>query len=431
MNSRTLSYQLFNEAKDCMPGGVSSPVRAHKAVGGSPVYMDKGRGAWLRDVDHNWYVDYVLSFGPLLVGHAHKEVGAAIVRAVSNGVSFGTCTEGEARLVRKIQSVMPQIERLRLVNSGTEAVMSALRLARAFTKRDKIIKCSGNYHGHADCLLVEAGSGVATLGLPNSPGVPLNSTEDTIVISYNDLTVAEKAFDHFSNEVAAMILEPVAGNMGVIPPKEGYLKGLRQLTTAHGALLIFDEVMTGFRVHRGGAQALYEVLPDLTTLGKVIGGGLPIGAYGGNAEIMKLVAPEGPVYQAGTLSGNPISVAAGLATLEIGLQEWDQAASQTLALMQGMSDIATKHSVPMQVQGVGTMFSCFFTDRPVTDWQSASTSNIRFFADVFQGLLEHNVHIPPSQYESWFVSTAHDSKSYDHTMEAFDSALKGALRSKS
>ncbi len=429
MISRALSHQLFDEARSCMPGGVSSPVRAYKAVGGSPIFIDQGQGAWLRDVDQNWYVDYVLSYGPLLVGHAHQEVENAIVHAVSNGTSFGACTEGEAQLVHKIQSVMPQIERLRLVNSGTEAVMSALRLARAFTKRDKIIKCAGNYHGHADCLLVEAGSGVATLGLPNSPGVPISSTEDTVVIPFNDLIAAEKAFDHFTGEIAAMIVEPVAGNMGVVPPKEGYLEGLRRLTKDHGALLIFDEVMTGFRVHPGGAQALYGVSADLTTLGKVIGGGLPIGAYGGRADIMTMVAPEGPVYQAGTLSGNPISVASGLATLDEGLKKWDCAASQTRALMRGLSDTAVKHSVPMQVQGVGTMFSCFFTDTPVMDWESASMSNVDFFADVFQGLLDHNVHIAPSQYEAWFVSTAHDTKSFNQTMEAFDSALKRASNS--
>ncbi|MCY4233766.1 MAG: glutamate-1-semialdehyde 2,1-aminomutase [Bacteroidetes bacterium] len=427
MNPRTLSDQLFNEAKACMPGGVSSPVRAYKAVGGAPVFIDKGQGAWLCDVDQNWYVDYVLSYGPLLAGHAHQEVQAKIIEAIEKGTSFGACTEGEAQLVRKIQTVMPKMEQLRLVNSGTEAVMSALRLARAYTTRDKIIKCTGNYHGHADSLLVEAGSGVATLALPNSPGVPIGSTENTVVIPFNNLMAAEKAFDHFSNEIAAMIIEPVAGNMGVVPPQEGYLEGVRKLTQEHGSLLIFDEVMTGFRVHPGGAQTLYQVSPDLTTLGKVIGGGLPIGAYGGRAEIMALIAPDGPVYQAGTLSGNPVSVAAGLATLDIGLKAWDQAASQTRALMQGLSDIATKYSVPMQAQGVGTMFSCFFTDMPVTNLKNASRSNTHFFADVFQGLLAHQVHIPPSQYEAWFVSTAHDSKSFDQTMEAFDSALQNAL----
>lgn len=429
MYTRTRSDVLFTAAKACMPGGVSSPVRAYKAVGGSPVFMERGSGAWVQDVDGNRYVDYVLSYGPLLVGHAREEVVAAISAAAAKGTSFGACTEDESRLVNKIRSFMPMIERLRLVNSGTEAVMSALRLARAFTGRDKIIKCVGNYHGHADYLLVEAGSGVATLGLPNCPGIPKSTVGHTVMVPFNDLSAVEQALSQYAGEVAAMIVEPVAGNMGVISPADGYLEGLRAITHAHGALLIFDEVMTGFRVHPGGAQSLYGVTPDLTTLGKVIGGGLPIGAYGGRADIMAQVAPEGPVYQAGTLSGNPVAVQAGLATLESGLRgdAWGRASSQAASLMEGLTAIAARKSVPMQINGVGTMFSCFFAEIPVTDWESASTSDAELFARVFRALLPRGVHLAPSQYEAWFLSTAHDSEAITHTLSAFEQALEIAL----
>ena len=412
-----------------MPGGVSSPVRAYKAVGGSPVFIERGSGPWIQDVDGNRYVDYVLSYGPLLVGHAHQDVVAAIGAAAAKGTSFGACTEGEAQLVNKIQSFMPRLERLRLVNSGTEAVMSALRLARAFTGREKIIKCVGNYHGHADCLLVEAGSGVATLGLPNCPGVSKSTAETTVVVPFNDICAVEQALEEHAGEIAAMIVEPVAGNMGVIPPADGYMEGLRKILDAHGALMIFDEVMTGFRVAPGGAQTLYGVAPDLTTLGKVIGGGLPIGAYGGRADIMAWVAPEGPVYQAGTLSGNPVAVQAGLATLETGLQEdvWEGAASQAKSLIQELTAIAARKSVPMQINGVGTMFSIFFTEMPVTEWETASASDAELFGKVFRALLRRGVHLAPSQYEAWFMSTTHDSEAVEHTVTAFDHALESAL----
>ena len=429
MHPRVRSQALFAAAKNRMPGGVSSPVRAYKAVGGSPVFVERGAGAWIEDVDGNRYVDYVLSYGPLLVGHAHEKVVAAVQDAAAKGTSFGACTEHESALVDKVQTVMPTIERLRLVNSGTEAVMSALRLARAFTGRDKIVKCAGNYHGHADCLLVQAGSGVATLGLPNCPGVPNSTVKDTLVVPFNDLSAVETVLNQYAGQVAAMIVEPVAGNMGVIPPVDGYLEGLRRITKAHDVLLIFDEVMTGFRVHPGGAQSLFGVTPDLTTLGKVIGGGLPIGAYGGRADIMAWIAPEGPVYQAGTLSGNPVAVRAGLATLELGLDEdaWAYTASQTSFLMNELASIAMRWSVPMQVNGVGTMFSCFFTDESVTDWGTASASDADFFAKVFNAMLMCGVNLAPSQYEAWFTSTAHDIAAVTHTLHAFDKALKVAV----
>ena len=429
MHTRSRSQALFAAAKTRMPGGVSSPVRAYKAVGGSPVFVKRGAGALIEDVDGNRYVDYVLSYGPLLVGHAHEDVVAAVQDAVAKGTSFGACTEHESALVDKVQTVMPKIERLRLVNSGTEAVMSALRLARAFTGRDKIIKCVGNYHGHADCLLVQAGSGVATLGLPNSPGVPNSTAKDTLVVPFNDLSAVETVLNQYAGEVAAMIVEPVAGNMGVIPPVDGYLEGLRRVTKAHDVLLVFDEVMTGFRVHPGGAQSLFGVTPDLTTLGKVIGGGLPIGAYGGRADIMSWVAPEGPVYQAGTLSGNPVAVRAGLATLELGLNKdmWASTASQTALLMEELASIATRWSVPMQLNGLGTMFSCFFTDGAVTDWTTASASDADLFAKIFNAMLKYGVHLAPSQYEAWFMSTAHDAAAVTHTLHAFDKALKEAV----
>ncbi len=429
MRTHARSQALFAAAKTRMPGGVSSPVRAYKAVGGSPVFVKRGAGAWIEDVDGNRYVDYVLSYGPLLVGHAHEEVVAAVQDAAAKGTSFGACTEHESALVDKVRTVMPAIERLRLVNSGTEAVMSALRLARAFTGRDKIIKCVGNYHGHADCLLVQAGSGVATLGLPDCPGVSNGTVKDTLVVPFNDISAVEAVLNQYAGQIAAMIVEPVAGNMGVIPPVDGYLEGLRRITKAHDVLLIFDEVMTGFRVHPGGAQSLFGVIPDLTTLGKVIGGGLPIGAYGGRADIMAWVAPEGPVYQAGTLSGNPVAVRAGLATLELGLDKdmWANTASQTALLMEELASIASRWSVPMQVNGLGTMFSCFFTDGEVTDWTTASASDADYFAKCFNAMLTYGVHLAPSQYEAWFMSIAHDAAAVNHTLHAFDKALKAAV----
>ena len=420
------SYRLFLDARRLLPGGVDSPVRAYSAVGGQPLFVVEGSGPLIRDADRNQFIDYVLSYGPLILGHAEDTVVKAISNTALNGTSFGAPSWLEVELARMVAGSVPGLEMIRFVNSGTEATMSAIRVARAFTNRDKIIKCAGNYHGHADALLARAGSGVATLGLPDSPGVPKGATADTIVVPYNDLEAIEEAIRRCPDEIAAIILEPVAGNMGVVPPVAGYLEGLRELTEDCGALLIFDEVMTGFRVHPRGAQALYGVQADLITLGKVIGGGLPVGAYGGRRDIMELVAPAGPVYQAGTLSGNPLAMAAGIATLTA-LQEegmWDRAASAASTLVKGIADAAKRTGIPVQLPCVGTMFSCFFSDDPVTDWESASRCDTKRFAKVFHGLLERGVYLPPSQFEACFLSTAHTDREISHTIEAFDAVFR-------
>jgi glutamate-1-semialdehyde 2,1-aminomutase len=420
------SIELFQQAQSILPGGVDSPVRAFRAVGGQPIFIERGSGAYLYDVDGNRYIDFVLSWGPLILGHAHPSVVSAIEHAAQKGTSFGAPSPLEVDLGRLVQSYMPNIELIRFVNSGTEATMSALRLARAFTKRDKIVKFEGCYHGHADLLLVQAGSGVATLGLPDSPGVPPATVQDTLVARFNDLNSVSALFELFSDQIAAVIIEPVAGNMGVIPPKPGFLSGLRDLTKAYGALLIFDEVMTGFRVHPGGAQTLYSIKPDLTTLGKVIGGGLPVGAYGGRREIMEMIAPSGPVYQAGTLSGNPLAMAAGIATLKV-LQTsgiWEQMEAAVGKLSQGVSSIAEKSSIPLQSNQVGTMFSIFFTETPVHDWPSAKTSDTNRFGKYFQGMLQHGVYLAPSQFEAGFVSALHDEVVLEDTLDAASITFK-------
>ncbi len=414
------SIELFQEAKELLPGGVSSPVRAFRAVGGQPLFIDHAKGPHLFDADGNKFIDYVLSWGPLVLGHAHDEVVESLKVAVEQGTSYGAPSHLEIKLAKLIREFMPNIEMLRFVNSGTEATMSAIRLARGFTKRNKIIKFEGCYHGHADLLLVQAGSGVATLGLPDSPGVPPATTQDTLVARYNDLESVEKLFQQFPGEIAAIIIEPVAGNMGVVPPQKGFLEGIREITDKNQSLLIFDEVMTGFRVAPGGAQAYYDIKPDLTTLGKVIGGGLPVGAYGGRKEIMEMIAPAGLIYQAGTLSGNPLAMTAGISTLEILKRPgvWEKMEDAAVQLAQGVKEAAVEFNIPIQQTRVGTMFSTFFTEETISDWPTVKTCDTKRFSLFFQELLENGVYIAPSQFEAGFVSTEHTQDVIEKTIEA-------------
>ncbi len=414
------SKDFFQQAQTVLPGGVDSPVRAFRAVGGQPLFIERGEGPYLYDVDGNRYIDYLLSWGPLILGHAHPEVVTAVQQAAERGTSYGAPSPLEIELGRLVQKMMPNIELLRFVNSGTEATMSALRLARAFTQRNKFIKFEGCYHGHADLLLVQAGSGLATLGLPDSPGVPPATVQDTLVAQFNNLDSVAALFEAYPTEIAAVIVEPVAGNMGVVPPSDGFLDGLRQLTLDYGALLIFDEVMTGFRVHLGGAQTLYNIQPDLTTLGKVIGGGLPGGAYGGRAEIMQMIAPSGPVYQAGTLSGNPLAMAAGITTLEVLKRPgtWQTLETATSVLTQGIGEAAESAGIPIWQNRVGTMFATFFTENPVRDWPTAKISDTAVFGKFFQGMLDKGIYLAPSQFEAGFMSTAHGEAEIDITINA-------------
>jgi len=421
------SRELFLEAQTLFPGGVDSPVRAFRAVGGQPLFIARGQGPYLFDVDGNRYIDYVLSWGPLIAGHAHPEVVRAIQQTASLGTSFGAPSPLKIKLARQIMALMPAIEMIRFVNSGTEATMSALRLARAFTRRDKIIKFEGCYHGHADMLLVQAGSGVATLGLPDSPGVPAATTGDTLVAIYNDCDSVEALLRRYPGQIAAVIVEPVAGNMGVVPPRPGFLEGLRDVTRQHGALLIFDEVMTGMRVHLGGAQGLYHITPDLTTLGKVIGGGLPVGAYGGKREIMQMVAPAGPMYQAGTLAGNPLAMSAGIAQLEHLRQPgiWEQLENVASSLEQGIQQAARAAGIPIRQTRVGTMFTTFFSQTDLLDWNSVKAADTDRFSRFFQGMLEKGVYLAPSQFEAGFISTAHTGEVIAQTVEAAHAAMAG------
>ncbi len=425
----TCSEELFAEAQSLIPGGVNSPVRAFRAVGDVPRFIARGEGAFLIDVDGNRYIDYVLSWGPLILGHAHPDVVAAVAEQAARGTSFGAPTELENELARLIVQAMPAVEMVRFVSSGTEAAMSALRLARAATRRDKVIKFAGCYHGHFDGFLVQAGSGVATLGLPDSPGVTAATAAGTLTAPYNDLDAVETLLKANPGEVAAIMVEPVAGNMGLVLPQSGFLEGLRRLADEHGALLIFDEVMTGFRVAPGGAQGRYGVSPDLTCLGKVIGGGLPAAAYGGRRELMELIAPAGPVYQAGTLSGNPLAMAAGIVTLRAisapGVFERLEAAAATLCT--GFERAAAAASVPLRATYAGSMWGFFCTDEPVYDYASAKTSDTRCFARFFHAMLERGVYLAPAQFEAAFLSLAHDDGIIRTTIDAATDAFRAIL----
>lgn len=419
------SKEAFERAKRVLVGGVNSPVRAYKSVGLTPPVIERGQGCRITDVDGQTYIDYVMSWGPLIAGHAHPEVVEAIKRTAEKGTSFGAPTELETQMAELVCERVPSVEVVRMVNSGTEATMSVLRLARGYTKRNKILKFEGSYHGHGDSLLIKAGSGVATLGLPDSPGVPESVAAHTIAVPYNDLASVKLAFERYGEEIAAVIVEPVAGNMGVVPPLPGFLEGLRDLTKQYGSLLIFDEVMTGFRVHRNCAQGLYGITPDLTCLGKVIGGGLPVGAYGGRRDIMEQIAPAGPIYQAGTLSGNPLAMAAGYTTLKL-MTEDQYALLERLSqrLQEGLERNAREAGVPMRVNRVGSMVCPFFTDKTVINYETARSADAGRFRSVFAGLLDGGVNIAPSAFEGWFVSTAHTENDIDLTIEAHREALR-------
>jgi len=425
MKDLSRSKQLFAEAQRYMPGGVNSPVRAFKAVGGTPVFMKRGQGSRLYDEDGNEFIDYVCSWGPLILGHSHPQITTAIKTAVEHGSSFGTPTELETTLAKMICSAMPSIEMVRLVNSGTEATMSAIRLARAFTGRNKVVKFAGCYHGHSDGLLAKAGSGMATLGIPTSPGVPPSFTADTLVASYNHAEAVEQLFDRFASEIAAVIVEPIAGNMGVVLPRPPFLERLRSLTREAGAILIFDEVITGFRVAYSGAQSIYNITPDLTCLGKIIGGGLPIGAYGGRSDIMEMVAPLGPVYQAGTLSGNPIATTAGIETLKILGQPgvYKQLESRASLLEKGIASAADKSVIDVQVSRIGSMITVFFTEEAVTNYETASQADTELFGSFFQQMLANGIYWPPSQFETAFVSLAHSEEDIKITAEVASRVL--------
>ncbi|MDG6858752.1 glutamate-1-semialdehyde 2,1-aminomutase [Glaesserella parasuis] len=422
----TTSQSLFEKAQRVIPGGVNSPVRAFKGVGGTPVFIDSAKGAYITDSEGKRYIDYVGSWGPMVLGHNHPAIIEAVLKAVPNGLSFGAPTAIEIKLAELVCELVPSIEMVRMVSSGTEATMSAIRLARGYTKRDKIIKFEGCYHGHSDSLLVKAGSGALTLGQPSSPGVPEDFAKHTLTCEYNNLASVKQAFEQYPNDIACLIIEPVAGNMNCIPPKEGFLQGLRELCTQYGAVFIIDEVMTGFRVALGGAQSYYGVTPDLTTLGKIIGGGMPVGAFGGKKEIMEFIAPTGSVYQAGTLSGNPIAMSAGLACLTELSKAGNERllAEKTKTLAEGFKALADKHGIPMTVQYVGGMFGLFFTEQAkIESYQDVMKCDVKAFNTFFHKMLEKGVYLAPSAFEAGFMSLAHSDEDIVYTLEMADLAL--------
>jgi len=426
------SDKLFDIARQLMPGGVNSPVRAFKSVGRNPLFIKRAFGSHIWDVDRNEFIDYIGSWGPMILGHSHPKVIEAIKMAVELGTSYGAPTEIEVKLAELITRLMPSIEMIRMVNSGTEATMSAIRLARAYTKRDKIIKFEGCYHGHGDSFLIRAGSGATTLGVPDSPGVTQGTAKDTLNARYNDIDSVKELIADFKEDIAAIIVEPVAGNMGCVPPKPGFLEGLCELCTQEGIVLIFDEVITGFRVSPGGAQKLYDVKPDLTTLGKIIGGGLPVGAYGGRREIMEMVAPSGPVYQAGTLSGNPLAMAAGYETLKIISEDKDfykRLEEKSKCLTDGIQDNIKRLGLPLTQNRVGSMFTLFFTGKEVFNYETAKTSDTKRFAEYFQGMLERGIYLASSQFEAAFVSIAHTDEDLEKTVKANYEVLEKMFKS--
>ncbi len=423
---RKKSARLFIQAQELMPGGVNSPVRAFRSVGGSPVFIKKAKGSHIFDVDGNEYIDYVLSWGPMLAGHAHPQVVKALKSAVENGTSYGAPTQLESELALRIMELYPSIKKVRMVSSGTEAAMSAIRVARGFTGRDKIIKFEGCYHGHADGLLVKAGSGGATFGVPDSKGVPESYARNTITVPFNDIDMFRKIVNEEWNSIACVIVEPVAGNIGCVLPAKGFLKTLREETARHGIVLIFDEVMTGFRVSLGGAQAAYGIVPDLTCLGKIIGGGLPVGAYGGRKDIMSVISPEGPVYQAGTLSGNPVAMTAGIETLKILSRKgvYEKLESRMEQLEKGLKDAARKAGVPAKFYRAGTMFCTYFTDSEVTDYETAKQSDTARFGRFFSGMLDRGIYLAPSQFEAGFISIAHSAADINRTIKVAYETMK-------
>ncbi|MSR32191.1 MAG: glutamate-1-semialdehyde-2,1-aminomutase [Gemmataceae bacterium] len=423
--NREGSLKAFARAKQLIPGGVNSPARAFGAVGGQPIFFESALGPWLTDIDGNRYIDYIGSWGPMILGHSHPRVVKAIQETAAKGTSFGAPTELESQMAELIMAMVPSMERVRMVNSGTEATMSALRLARGHTGRDKIIKFAGCYHGHVDSLLVQAGSSATTLGVPNSPGVPRGSTQDTVLLEFNDCQGLQDAFMNFPQKIAAVILEPIAGNMGLVLPGKEFLRLARELTSQHGSVLIFDEVMTGFRLAQGGAQEILGVTPDLTALGKIVGGGLPVGAYGGRKEIMEKVMPAGPVFQAGTLSGNPLAMAAGIATLSELRENPPYAKLEQLAqtLTQGLKELATAAGIPHSLNRVGSMWTLFFTPQPVTDYRTAKTCDTRQFSQFFWAMMDRGVYLPCSQFEAAFNSIAHDEGIVQKTLAAAEGAF--------